>query len=1035
MVVYGRYRCERSSISFTTLDQEFLNGLPPYAIDRMSFITTWKTGISFLLFELIKAGMMAPGGVSRELKIATANLASRHAFLVQRFAANAQEHGEPNGGAVMNQLQFMKENALPDAKSWSDFWLKQTEHMQSVTNRLMDMARVRRVVQIDGTYKFSKHLFEVGPDKKRFTPENCKCLLLVLNEIGQICYYALCPAENREELKKAMKIVSENNFERPTHDDDPVEEEEEGEEEEDQVDDDGVGLRHGSVGDAVAAGGVGDGGPFIDVVTDNPNSQRAAIMASCGEGVVEVKQDPIHMQWRHSEKLQQRLRKEFMDKYSAALWDNNGQLFPPNEMLPKVAALLSSYTEDQMSVPKSEWDATTVNSLEHIRSGELYPIGGNNFWVENGRTRKVVSTSAVEGVNRLVNKLINRDVSVVVGMRMLAFFVAQVNIDQGIAHGRIPDLHGMDILTLLNMTIRAQGHCVLTKPMEFGQEVLRGVASNERALVKPTKRADRVKHWCNVLNVSPTTTTISADTSRPKANGQQLITVLLAEHRKPHARRVPVTAVQLLRLKHTLDFPSAEFNGDERAVVTSVTQFTREQPWGEDSIAITLLYNKLVSADSSKHSLRLKTPGEMHRFVSNKKLLSRTKPDPGERSQADALPLFKLLTPRKPSSEMLENAESAFEILLFTALQEEPDHKRKKRFVLLWNFASALSEEICVRPAEMLQRRWNVLRRKKLLVEKASAKSVGAGGVGRMVLDLSAGGVGDDGGVVLDGSASTPGVGGVGGVVLDGSASTPGAGGMGRVVLDGSASTPGAGGVGRVVLDGSASTPGAGGVGRVVLDGSASTPGAGGVGGVVLDVSAACAGAGASVPDVVVGHPAGGVGSTRRVRKGMPIGALDGDTGVKIFEKNALIPAGANGRWREIHKFAVSLDPRFEHVQCNALRSAVVRAVERTRKNKVVQGARERVVQAARERVQQAERANELLAERERMRQANQNQVQVLAGPRVGQKRPGGTQGRTQACTNCSKAHRACPNKQRNCLKRAPGQPGLSSFLNGRSDA
>ncbi|POM69022.1 Hypothetical protein PHPALM_14740 [Phytophthora palmivora] len=63
-------------------------------------------------------------------------------------------------------------------------------------------------------------------------------------------------------------------------------------------------------------------------------------------------------------------------------------------------------------------------NLEQIRTGDLYV--GDNEYTESGHRVRVVSTSQLEAVHSKLSKLLNRIVSIQVGMRILGIFICKM---------------------------------------------------------------------------------------------------------------------------------------------------------------------------------------------------------------------------------------------------------------------------------------------------------------------------------------------------------------------------------------------------------------------------------------------------------------------------------------------------------------------------------------------------------------------------------------------------------------------------------
>ncbi|ETM56673.1 hypothetical protein L914_00394, partial [Phytophthora nicotianae] len=156
-------------------------------------------------------------------------------------------------------------------------------------------------------------------------------------------------------------------------------------------------------------------------VCENSNVDRNLVPKVFGEAGA-VKQDPFHVIQRFTEKVREPAKRKWLTgELSAAIYDIEHNLRGDMEAI--VQKALASIPQSSVNVKESEWKWCIASILEQIWSGDMY-LSNNQNVDESGSTR-IVSTSQLEAIHSKLRKLLDRVVSVQVGLRILDIFILQ----------------------------------------------------------------------------------------------------------------------------------------------------------------------------------------------------------------------------------------------------------------------------------------------------------------------------------------------------------------------------------------------------------------------------------------------------------------------------------------------------------------------------------------------------------------------------------------------------------------------------------
>ncbi|EGZ18586.1 hypothetical protein PHYSODRAFT_502857 [Phytophthora sojae] len=141
---------------------------------------------------------------------------------------------------------------------------------------------------------------------------------------------------------------------------------------------------------------------------------------------VAVKQDPFHVIQRLAETISDQAQRGWLAKrLSAAIYDVERKILSPSATAENFAEAASSVPTSSIRVSTSEWEGCVNSNLEQIRQGDLFVEGSD--YSEGGSTVRVVSTSQLEAIHSKLRKLLDRVLSIEVGLRILDIFLLQVS--------------------------------------------------------------------------------------------------------------------------------------------------------------------------------------------------------------------------------------------------------------------------------------------------------------------------------------------------------------------------------------------------------------------------------------------------------------------------------------------------------------------------------------------------------------------------------------------------------------------------------
>ncbi|RLN97983.1 hypothetical protein BBJ28_00021981 [Nothophytophthora sp. Chile5] len=325
--------------------------------------------------------------------------------------------------------QYMTGHPCLDAETLRDVWLTQTHIYSRLCEAQMADTKCTRVIRLDHSQKFCSNLNVHEADGSKDQSASIRMRLLVQNEIGQIMGRSLTRSENHLETSALLLGMCEKMSS--------------------QTD-----------------------GPRI-CVCDNAKANRNLIEKIFGAAVV-VKQDPFHVIARFTEKIKEKPKRKWLaGALSTAMDAVEQNLRPPGEMEAKIKALVSKIHPSDLNVKTAEWEGCVASNLEQVRLGDLYVA--ENQYMEKGGSVRVVSTSQLEAIHSKLQKLLDRVVSVEMGLRILDIFILQVqqhNLMMGAKHSRNPVFTGTDFMAVCQSAVTCRGQIPDTPQFEYMRALL-----------------------------------------------------------------------------------------------------------------------------------------------------------------------------------------------------------------------------------------------------------------------------------------------------------------------------------------------------------------------------------------------------------------------------------------------------------------------------------------------------------------------------------------------------------------------------------
>lgn len=379
---YARYSC-CSGCTFTTIDDSYLSSSKEVLL-AFPYFLTYQSGISLSFFDLVYDSMLTTKGLAGATDNITRRRQKRYYNLLVLAASEIEKRKAANAAysppLLQSVEQYMTKHACLDSETLQKVWLAQTEICFRLLEANMATSEYNKVIRVDHSQKFCSKLKVFEADGSKNQASSVRMLLLVQNEIGQVIARGCTLSENHKETEAILEPVAAKLTRQPTNE------------------------------------------RFC--VCDNANGMRNLVRKLFG-GSVTVKQDPFHVIQRITEKISDQVERSWIAKcLSNALFDMENNLRAPNTMAKMFADAVAKVQPSSIRVPFPEWEGCISSNLEQIVRGDLYVE--NSSYMEGGRSVRIVSTSQLEAIHSKLRKLLDRIISIQVGLRILDIFLLQV---------------------------------------------------------------------------------------------------------------------------------------------------------------------------------------------------------------------------------------------------------------------------------------------------------------------------------------------------------------------------------------------------------------------------------------------------------------------------------------------------------------------------------------------------------------------------------------------------------------------------------
>ncbi|KAI9317357.1 hypothetical protein BDR26DRAFT_927326 [Obelidium mucronatum] len=728
---------------FNMLCPKFLASLNrPDISKRLPYYFTLKGGFSkHFIDAIVDKGIRSGDGLAQGIKSCQQFRTSRYYELLELFAAACQQMRSAAPDCLIptpvSVETFLESHQVPDSKTLTNFWLEWTKDYEWVAKLLMETATIKCKMAVDGTEKYAKRLRITLRRKSTdqfgqpVVLKECRIILVIINEIGQVAHACFVKSENHVEIGAAFQSVNDINIKGNGNaalfgglnlDDDDVEFEA-GEADEDE----GCATFAGDPANNDRQGPPEvqipmdlktelrkeqvtfpplDSTQEITVCCDNINSYRSVLQRVFGSRV-RFTQDPWHFMQRLNTKIKSEYRRNFADELSKLIYSKPRHLWEREIMFYQVRRFLETTPIEYISSTQSEWEGTCLNTLRHIFLGDLSPIA-SNVYVENGIERSIVETSTCESFNSGLNAILpRRTVSMRVGLRLLMIHIVEVNLEQGQRFGRIPTLNSVPFADLARAAAAINGMIPDSRQTAFALEIMnKRPPANDVWRYSP-EGATNLSKWRDLFglltpNHRPSQSAIEEATA---SNSQRLGFRRLFQTSMSHVGTPVIldkaVIVKLLQIEPDSADMQRNWSPEELELLRNVQeeQSVVKHSWSESLLVTAILYNHAVTQNTNG---KLNLNSRCHQSIQAKLVFPRnSKPTTRENT------LFSFRHPKTTKHHKFTPEEHFLVSKLFYTLSAISMKNRVREFLLLWSFASSTLDNVFCRSEATLRQHWN----------------------------------------------------------------------------------------------------------------------------------------------------------------------------------------------------------------------------------------------------------------------------------------------------------------------------------------
>ncbi|KAE8963102.1 hypothetical protein PR001_g29485 [Phytophthora rubi] len=385
-----------------------------------------------------------------------------------------------------------------------------------------------------------------------------------------------------------------------------------------------------------------------------------------------TKQDPFHVIQRLTEKLsEQSQRKALSKQLSRAMYDVENKIRAPDAMAERFVSVLSEVQRSSIRVSIPVWENCIAVNADQIRAGDLFVE--ENEYLERGKKIRVVSTSQLEAVHSKLWKLLDRIVSIEVGMRILDIFLLQHNLKTGAKFKRYPSFAEFDFVALCQTAVICRGVIPDSPQLEFIHELLafQNTTASVQQRLRPDGDSAVNRPWERVYGVlTVSIASVEASMLRKRAASSDIRQLLTSVHvnRKLVSQEVFVQRLGLeVEYESTAEFSSNEFSLLEQIRKEQLALDERTYWWRECVVVKTVLYNASVrQLDNPSLKLRKRCLRTIDKYLAT--IDAKLKSDPTQPSTSSILRL-KLDEHGKPNDDVNSEDDECLQKKLFNLLR------------------------------------------------------------------------------------------------------------------------------------------------------------------------------------------------------------------------------------------------------------------------------------------------------------------------------------------------------------------------------
>ncbi|ETO70278.1 hypothetical protein F444_13224, partial [Phytophthora nicotianae P1976] len=370
---------------------------------------------------------------------------------------------------------------------------------------------------------------------------------------------------------------------------------------------------------------------------------------------------------------------------------------------------------DDVSCSVSEWRGCYESNLGQIRRGDQFVQ--ESVYKEGGKAVRVVSTSQLEGFHSALKKLVVRQVSAALGLRILDVFIVRHNLRVGAEFGRNVNVGDLDFISLSHAALLSHGAVAESPQLEFALNMI----SQPQVLpqYRSVSRIDfALDQWIRVFEGAQLNHGVDSamTVSRPHLKSIKEMFVNCAK--SVRSTRLHNRAFfSSLQLTETSYESSSDFSLEEYELLRQVKyeQARDGAAWGVCPLVTTILFNIAVDSNTNaSFRLHRRSYSTIVRKLKRMEESEDTNAYRSGKADSKRVSLFCCESGRQITTTDNTSGQKLM-IDLFEALRSTKLIKKKSIlvFVRVYDFASRVCDGIFPKAEESLRRKWAAIKNAK----------------------------------------------------------------------------------------------------------------------------------------------------------------------------------------------------------------------------------------------------------------------------------------------------------------------------------